>query len=115
MTEGYKVVNTGAVTGIRGRLTSVMVWGEEIACTYYEVGVTTCPNPKCGPLALFSDVFSARSFISIYGLPGEAAIYLCDYTPSERRALWFGESRVMTQFSHGTILADSIKLVEKVE
>ena len=88
----------------------------------YGIGVVTVPLEDCGPLAVFGTLNAAEQFlIHLYGCAGQWEIYKCRYQPTNenlidsRRALWnHGSYTSLGYLPTGTILAESVELIEKI-
>src|ERR1700722_11025225 len=103
--SGFKVVAQNA----DGEWVSALVGG--LGNAVYAVGAVTTARAKCGPLCVFSTPKGAIKFMQAFG----CAIFTCEYKPSRRRTVWDGdESSRLRNLPVGTVLADRVKLLERV-
>lgn len=77
----------------------------------YRVGVPTKPKLLHGPLCVFATRRQANEFFS------GTHVALCKYRKSRRKTAWFfpwgkGRKRMRDWFPTGTVLADSVTLLE---
>jgi hypothetical protein len=72
------------------------------------------PNIGCGPLAVFKTFESAKKFLRLFNFRS-IEIWKCKYSPSEETYLRdpLGETSIK-RCPEGTVLADSIRLIERV-
>jgi hypothetical protein len=130
---GFKVVRR-----INDRLYSV--WGgcRTWGCRTLAIGLSlgfvrryvprrwTSPKGGNGALALFSTLGAAQEFVVGFVGYGHIEIWRCEYQPSRRRSLWFWDDPPLRgnqvrsihepwMLPTGTVLADSVRLVEQVQ
>ena len=85
---------------------------------HYRIGEWARPKKGNGPLALFCSLEAAKAFARGFVCP---IICRCEYTPSERKVLWSlgtqGHPNRMYAgaFPRGTVLANSVKLLEELQ
>ena len=113
---GYKVVE---FTG--GGLSSAC----SRSAVDYKIGEVVCPHKGEGPLSVFKNRISAEMFVRSYKYHA-LSLYRCVYKPSKRKTVWYQPLRIYgneppvirtssKHFPRGTILADCVTLLEKVE
>ena len=112
--QGFKVTNMGCSFELYN----------SAAVRYTPPGVWRHALLGCGPLTVFADLLSAKSFI--HGCKGTRSedyqIWLCDYVSpvsKTRRAVWAAD-RVGVRLLHkylppGTVLTEKVRLVSVVE
>ena len=114
---GYKAVQVDDSEYYEGVYCSFMFKPESNSCvSYLDNGRYTTRKPECGPLALFSNPFSAFQFAvvnAVGSFPYE--IWECHYYESNDTTLWTPTLGVRTKdnIPH-TILANRIKLSKKL-
>ncbi len=107
-----------------GVLKSAYIGGHEL--TYYHDKWTIRPlledslTKACGPMAVFDTLENLKEFLKCdwvsYSIKIHRA-YKCEYSPSKENRLWhrqFGMIYDRTNLPQGTVLADSVRLLEKV-
>jgi len=110
---GYKIVSIQNCFGTPYYASYSMYGGSRV---FYEVGKEAKPHPGCGPLAVFSTLELACSFSGArcYQAFGDLfAIWKCEYTPSKEISVWSHHSEKWN-LPEGTVLADSVILLERV-
>jgi hypothetical protein len=111
--EGFKVVTPGHR---RGGLWSCTVWPYSCSVEYIK-DVWTSHHEDNGPLAVFSSADDALSFSDSLEICCE--IWKCEYEESAKQQLWmeWGNEYVTIPYviPPGTVLADRVKLIERVE
>lgn len=122
---GYKIVREMG----DGQLTSCLTHSMSAKSTIYEqnkwVYRQTCTKGAYGPLAVFTDLGAAHSFIYWAGLAGRR-VFCCKYKPSRAKHLWLyvedskGGQRIarsldILRLPHGTALADAVMITEEAK
>jgi len=107
---GYKCVRKSAEVG--GKYYS-FIRGYD-GCTQYFINKPTVPNPYCGPMAVFSDIKSARNFAISVG--SNESIFMVKYKRSTQTKLYtrYTTYSGVIGFPKGTVLADEVILLEDV-
>ena len=90
----------------------------------YFPGSWTVRRTGCGPLACFTNLQDATSWLDYYmkhvSSSKHATIFACEYKKSRAKSLWMRDRhnqkwlRPLIGLPSGTVLADSIKLTLKV-
>lgn len=82
----------------------------------YELDRWVKPQRNCGPLSVFESVETAMTFMKdFFGLHDNLQVWKCEYTRSHYTKVWTPFRRnPFRQFPTGTILADEVKLIEKI-
>lgn len=103
--KGFKIVE-----GYDGELTSCICWHRK-STVFYKIGKISRPQPKCGPLCVFTGAKDALAFIERYG----GRMFECLYNPSKRREVWDYEDRTtIAHLPKGSALATQVILVRPV-
>ena len=103
--RGWKVVDrsTGAYVSVsirQGRVT-------------YRLNEWTIPEPRCGPLCVFSAELQAINFAR--SMDSSKIVFPCEYKISMHRSIWNSQSDTMSlaYLPYGTRLASRVRLLEK--
>ena len=111
--EGYKVVRPSLMPGI---FTSAILSCHD-GTMWYKIGKVAHRKAGDGPLAVFGRVEDAKEFCNIH-CSDTGRIFKCVYTPTKLKTKWLwymrqtGEKVTRMLLPRGTVLADSVKLLE---
>lgn len=110
--KGYKVV-----VEEDGKLVSASVGSGKVT---YAKDITVKPRMWGGPLTVFSSPYRAAGFIALLSDEKRplARIYECEYEPTRAQAVWrlkdlMVDSKCLSKLPEGTVLAKSVKLIER--
>ncbi|MGQ9663570.1 MAG: hypothetical protein ACUVWX_14760 [Kiritimatiellia bacterium] len=117
--KGYKVVRR-----YEGELVSATQWGyphwDYTHSVRYKPNQWTFPFWRCGPLAVFTDLDRAKSFLCLVGGPKRLEIWVCDWQPwpdplpdieGGKAYLWSHTKKIpRTEITRGTKLACAVRL-----
>jgi len=114
---GYKLVK---LSPDKNHLLSLIIYNWK-ACVKYVIGEEAFPAKGNGPLCVFTDLEYVKPYIDeylSYTIVDRCKIYKCSYIPSESTKLWytgsFGFNEKVGFFPEGTVLADSVTLLEEI-
>lgn len=108
--EGFKLVRKNQ----NKKFHSAYLYGYPIE---YKINVFVYPTNGDGPLAVFDTFRNAKNFLGgLSKVP--LKIFKCKYTKSEENHLWFMNNKykfTKKTLPIGTICADKVMLIEKIE